>query len=100
MLDRPPLTDAAITAALGERYGIETSTLEFLALGHDANAWTFRGRGGPRGEVFVKIRRAIDPARLAAERFLALAPTALELRRPRKRFAPTMREARDRLERQ
>jgi spectinomycin phosphotransferase len=70
VLDRPPLTEAAIAAALRERYGIEATTLEFLALGHDPNAWTFRGRGGSRGDVFVKIRRAIDPARLAAVRFL------------------------------
>jgi hypothetical protein len=61
MLDRPPLSDARIAAALRDRYGIETTTLEFLALGHNANAWTFRGRGGSR-DVFVKIRRAIDPA--------------------------------------
>jgi hypothetical protein len=70
MLDRPPLTDAAIAAVMRDRYGIETTTLEFLALGHDANAWTFRGRGGSRGDVFVKIRRAVGPARLAAVRFL------------------------------
>jgi len=69
MLDRPPITDAAIAAALRDHYAIETTTLEFLALGHDANAWTFRGRGGSR-DVFVKIRRAIDPARLATVRFL------------------------------
>jgi hypothetical protein len=33
MLDRPPLTEAAIAAALRDRYGIGTTTLEFLALG-------------------------------------------------------------------
>jgi spectinomycin phosphotransferase len=72
MLDRPPLTDTAIAAALRDHYGIETTTLEFLALGHDANAWTVRGRGGSQNaeDVFVKIRRAIDPARLSAIRFL------------------------------
>jgi hypothetical protein len=69
LLDRPPLTDAAIAAALRDRYCIETTMLEFLALGHDANAWTFRARGGSR-DAFVKIRRAIDPARLAAVRRL------------------------------
>src|SRR6266511_1234481 len=66
MLDRSPLTDAAIAAALGDRYGIETTTLEFLALGHDANAWTLRGRGGSR-DVFVKVRRAVDVAPLATD---------------------------------
>jgi spectinomycin phosphotransferase len=70
LFDRPPLTDAAIAAALRDRYGIETTALEFLALGHDANAWAFRGRGGSR-DVFVKIRRAIDPARLTVIRFLS-----------------------------
>ena len=38
MLDRPPLTGAAIAAALLDRYGIDTTTLAFLALGHDPNA--------------------------------------------------------------
>jgi hypothetical protein len=79
MLDRPPLTDAAIAAALRDGYGIETTTLEFLALGHDANAWTFRGRGGSRDADFGKVRRAVDPARLAAVRSVEARPT---LRRP------------------
>jgi hypothetical protein len=60
----------------------------------DVPGW---GRAPRRG--FVKIRRAIDSARLASLRFLRSCPDGLELHRPRKRFAPTTRTARDRLER-
>ena len=70
MLDRPPLTDDLISATLRDSYGIETEALEFLASGQDADAWTFGGRGHARGDVFVKIRRGIDPRRLAAVRWL------------------------------
>jgi spectinomycin phosphotransferase len=70
MLDRPPVSDERIVQALGARYGLAVEGLDFLALGHDANAWAFRAstRGGAQ---FVKVRRRVDPARLRLARFLA-----------------------------
>lgn len=59
MLDRPPLADAVIAATLRDRYGAETTELDFLALGFD-----------PGGEVDVALmpwesaglsRRTRDP---------------------------------------
>jgi len=74
MFDRPRLSDEQIAAALRDRYGIEATQAEFLALGHDANAWTFRasasGVGGPT-TIFLKVRRTIDEPRLALAGFLA-----------------------------
>ena len=70
MFDRPPLTDDRIVAALEEHYDLRIAALEFLALGHDAHAWTFRAATGGGEAVFVKIRRRVDPARLSLARFL------------------------------
>lgn len=70
MFDRPAVTDDQIVAVLEARYGRSIAAIEFLALGHDAHAWTFRAvlPGGER--LFVKIRRRVDPARLELARFL------------------------------
>jgi len=70
MFDRPALTDEQITQALEARYGLAVSALEFLALGHDANAWTFRATTTGDEALFVKIRRHVDPVRLRLVRFL------------------------------
>jgi spectinomycin phosphotransferase len=68
MFDRPRLSDEAILAALRDGYGVAATRVEFLGLGNDANAWTFRAWIDPetaREGLFLKIRRSIDPARLA-----------------------------------
>jgi spectinomycin phosphotransferase len=70
MLDRPPISDDAIRAAIEAAYAIEVRSIEFLALGHDIGAWTFRA-DSPDGVLFVKDRRSIDPARLRLVRYLA-----------------------------
>jgi len=69
MFDRPPITDDQIVATLRDRYAIRLTGLAFLALGHDAHAWTFRA-STDRGDLFVKIRRRVDDARLRLVRFL------------------------------
>ncbi|HEV2006188.1 MAG TPA: aminoglycoside phosphotransferase family protein [Candidatus Limnocylindrales bacterium] len=69
MFDRPPITDDQIVAALRDRYAIRPTSLTFLALGHDAHAWTFRA-STDRGDLFVKIRRRVDNTRLRLVRFL------------------------------
>lgn len=70
MFDRPPITDDQIVAVLRDRYAIRPTGLTFLALGHDANAWTFRASIDGRGDLFVKIRRRVDDARLRFVRYL------------------------------
>ncbi len=70
MFDRPSLRDEQIVAALRDRYGLATTSLEFLALGHDASAWTFRAGTEGGQAVFVKIRRRVDAARLRLARWL------------------------------
>ncbi len=70
MLDRPSITDDAIRDAIEAGYAIEVRSIEFLALGHDIGAWTFRA-DSPGGALFVKLRRSIDPARLRLVRYLA-----------------------------
>lgn len=69
MFDRPSITDDQILDVLRDRYAIRPTGLTFLALGHDAHAWTFRA-STDRGDVFVKIRRRVDDARLRLVRFL------------------------------
>ena len=71
MLDRPPLTDAQIAETLERGWGLEIRRIEFLALGHDANAWTFRADPLAGAPVFVKIRRTVDAIRLAALAYLS-----------------------------
>jgi spectinomycin phosphotransferase len=68
MFDRPPLLDRQIVDVLAERYRLAIGRLEFLALGHDANAWTFRAASTEGRAWFLKIRRHVNPARLALAR--------------------------------
>jgi spectinomycin phosphotransferase len=70
MFDRPAVTDEQIVVAIEERYGLGVASLEFLALGHDAHAWTFRATTSAGDALFVKLRRRIDPARLWLARYL------------------------------
>jgi spectinomycin phosphotransferase len=69
MFDRPPITDDQILDVLRDRYSIRPTELAFLALGHDAHAWTFRA-SADHGDLFVKIRRRVDGARLRLVRYL------------------------------
>lgn len=70
MLDRPPISDATIQRALESAYGVDVGSIEFLALGHDIGAWTFRANA-TGGRLFVKVRRSVDEARLRLVRYLA-----------------------------
>jgi spectinomycin phosphotransferase len=74
MFDRPALTDARILAVLRDRFGFAATRVEFLGLGHDANAWTFRAwadGGAEPPSLFLKVRRTIDLVRLRLMGFLA-----------------------------
>lgn len=70
MFDRPELADADLASAIRSAYGLPIDRVAFLGLGHDANAWTFRAEIDGRPPLFLKLRRSIDDARLAACRFL------------------------------
>lgn len=70
MFDRPRVTDASIVAAVNAAYDRRVQRLAFLGLGHDANAWTFRADLADGDRLFLKVRRTIDIARLAACRLM------------------------------
>lgn len=61
MRDRPKLTDERIVAGLEYAYGISARAVEFLPIGNDAAATTFRVRGEQRA-YFLKLRVG-DPNR-------------------------------------
>ncbi len=56
MRDRPKVTDERIVAGLEYAYGISVRAVEFLPIGNDAAATTFRVRGEQRA-YFLKLRR-------------------------------------------
>ncbi len=56
MLERPKLADKAIIAKLQSEFELLAPTLEFLPIGNDARAWSFRVETAA-GEYFLKLRR-------------------------------------------
>lgn len=56
MLVRPKLAEEAIIAKLQSEYELLAPTLEFLPIGNDARAWSFRVEVAA-GEYFLKLRR-------------------------------------------
>ena len=56
MLVRPKLAEEAITAKLQSQHELLAPTLEFLPIGNDARAWSFRVETAA-GEYFLKLRR-------------------------------------------
>ena len=64
MLVRPKLADDAIIAQLQSEFDLLAPRLEFLPIGNDASAWSFRVETAA-GEYFLKLRRgAINLASL------------------------------------
>jgi spectinomycin phosphotransferase len=63
MRERPPLPDAALAATLAAGWGVAAASVEFLPLGDDSQAWSFRVVDADGGRWFCKIRRGpVDPA--------------------------------------
>jgi spectinomycin phosphotransferase len=58
--DRPSVPDDALVACLRERYGVTTSSIEFLPFGYDANAWVYRVTANDRTTYFLKLKRRIE----------------------------------------
>ncbi len=71
MLERPTLADGLIIAQLCASYGLSVQTLEFLPVGNDARAWSFRVEAAS-GLFFLKLRRGrVNMASLLVPRYLA-----------------------------
>jgi spectinomycin phosphotransferase len=59
MLEKPPLDESKIIAALQEQYGLGVSKVTFLPLGADINTAVYRAEGTDVKDCFVKLRRGI-----------------------------------------
>ena len=70
MLERPKLADEGIIEQLRASWDIDAIALEFLPIGNDARAWSFRVEAAS-GEYFLKLRRGpVNRASLIVPRFL------------------------------
>lgn len=70
MLQRPKLADEHIVAQLRDSYDLSAHSLEFLPIGNDARAWSFRVEAAP-GRYFLKLRRGpVNRASLLVPHFL------------------------------
>ena len=56
MLSKPKLPDQSITDVLSAAYGIAPVALEFLPIGNDSRAWSYRVAAGTT-QYFAKLRR-------------------------------------------
>ena len=71
MRERPPLPDNALVAALAAGWGVAAASVEFLPVGDDSNAWSFRVAAGDGARWFLKVRRGpVDPAAVLVPQFL------------------------------
>jgi spectinomycin phosphotransferase len=71
MRERPPLPDAALAAALADGWGVAAAAVEFLPVGDDSRAWSFRVVTGDGAGWFLKVRQGqVDPAAVLVPRFL------------------------------
>ncbi len=56
MIERPDLSNEAITATLDVNWGIRVSDITFLPVGNETGTWVFRA-----GDYFLKMKRAQPP---------------------------------------
>ena len=70
MLEKPDLADATIIEQLESHYALRVRALEFLPIGNDQRAWSYRVEAGA-SDYFLKLRRGgTKPASLIAPRYL------------------------------
>ena len=70
MLTRPDLADAVIIERLQAHYGFAVRALDFLPVGNDARAWSFRIESNS-GAYFLKLRKgAVNLAALKLPHYL------------------------------
>jgi len=71
MIERPDISDEKIIIALNENYSIQASDIEFLPIGNDSSAFSYRVKAKDGNSYFLKIRKAIsNRAGLFVPRFL------------------------------
>ncbi len=70
MIEKPNISDERIIFALRENYSIPVVDVEFLPLGLDSSAWSYRVQA-ENGTYFLKIRKGIpNPTGIVIPRFL------------------------------
>ena len=63
MRERPPLPDRALVATLAAGWGVAAAAVQFLPVGDDSNAWSFRAVADGGTRWHLKVRRGpVDPA--------------------------------------
>jgi spectinomycin phosphotransferase len=71
MRERPPLAGHALVAALAAGWGVAAASVDFLPVGDDARAWSFRVVADDARRWFLKVRRGpVDPAAVLVPMFL------------------------------
>src|SRR5215208_1689905 len=72
MLEPPDFSADRIIAAVSLHYDLNLTTLSFLPLGRDVQAWTYRAVTAAGVPYFLKLRRgSVHPASLRIPRLLA-----------------------------
>jgi spectinomycin phosphotransferase len=71
MIEKPDIENERITTALHENYSIQVSDIEFLPIGNDSSAFSYRVEAENKSSYFLKIRKEIsNRAGLLVPRFL------------------------------
>jgi len=71
MKERPPLSDGALAGTLAEGWGVAAASVEFLPVGDDSQAGSFRVVAGDGRRWFVKVRRGpVEPGAVLVPMFL------------------------------
>jgi spectinomycin phosphotransferase len=71
MIEKPDIRDEKIITALNENYSIQISNIEFLPVGNDATAFSYRAKVGDGNSYFLKLKTNFsNPAALFVPRFL------------------------------
>ena len=71
MIEKPDIRDEIIMTALNENYSIQTSRIEFLPIGNDATAFSYRVEARDGSSYFLKLKTNLSNlAALFVPRFL------------------------------
>src|SRR5688572_2277448 len=71
MIEKPDIKDERIIIALHDNYSIQVSDIEFLPIGNDSSAFSYRVEAEDKSSYFLKIRKEIsNQAGLFVPRYL------------------------------